>query len=129
MTDKTYADTACERYGGRIEAMLARYATALGGGTVDELHDAEYRWSVVIAEGVIDVSATILEQAQNDGDGDGIALLIDIVTDEGRPIGSFCPGNYTDALWTDLDGFEARLAAAESIDVDDVRALIVASAD
>lgn len=107
-----------DRFQGRIALFLGRLRDALvdAGCTVnsepaDYSYD-EYMWMFAVrnTSGIdVDLTLTLIEQAVREGEGDGLAFVLEIVEWGGRILGTVCPHNYTPDLWgNDIETLEKR---------------------
>lgn len=79
-----------------------------------DMSDAEERWALHVQpagssddEDGVEVSITVLESEQCDGQENGLNFGLDVVSHGGRILGGLCPFNYTDRVWVDRDDSEA----------------------
>lgn len=106
-------------------------------GSVNEMHDDEYCWGMLISktdedpleldEDDIDIKVTILESEHNDGEEGGVSFSIDAVTVGGSQVGRLCPYNYTSDVWVDRGNEEAverRFNLVQQTDVSELVYLI-----
>lgn len=116
-----------EKYKGRIQAVMdgLRKALVEAGHDCEEPSDEsidEYRWSMVV-DGNVDVTFTIAESEEYDGEEGGVNFMVDVVEEGGRPLGGLCPYNYTDKVWVsrgDDAAVEERFIILEKADPADI---------
>lgn len=97
-------------------------------GIVD-LCDDEYRWAFEARlpgkfperehHPSINISFEIVEQRENDGEGQGVTFRIDLTGVDNECLGGNAPFNYTEQCWVDIDdaeAVEARFKLVETAD-------------
>lgn len=131
-------DTIKAEYEPRILATLERWRMGIiaygwSCSFIDDMSDDCYRWDFAVYPNgetkdpkpgeCIDVSFTIAESGpyagdrDDNGNNDGINVLVDIVDYGGRIVGQMCPYNYSARVWTDdPDEWADRFRAFEAID-------------
>lgn len=123
----------------RILRNIARAANAQGMTTTRpiEITDTEYAYNLVIApdgkrirhvrDEDVDVTFTVVESEERDGEENGVAFSLSINNVGGRVIGGMTPYNYTNDLWVsrdDEDAIEERFALFENADAQEAIELI-----
>jgi len=114
--NKLTSEEIKDKYEKRILLILSDITDCLkdGGegwkvGAVDEMHDDEYCWGMLISktdenpselnEDDIDIKLTILESEHNDGEEEGMSFSLEAVTVGGSQVARLCPYNYTEKVW------------------------------
>lgn len=106
-------------------------------GAVNEMHDDEFKWGMLISKldedpielsnDDIDISFTIIESERNDGEENGVSFSIEAVTVGGVIVGGLTPYNYTNDVWVSKDDEEAieiRFQILQQVDVSELVYLI-----
>lgn len=82
----------------------------------EDMYDGGFRWSFQIfvngspeemKEKDVDVSFTILDSEESDGEKNGLNFSLDMVEYGGRRLGGFTPYNFTNNVWVDVKDNEA----------------------
>lgn len=72
-----------------------------------DMSSDDYRWSLLIREkgsppdSGVDVTITIAESNEHDGEGDGVNFVLDMTGYGGRIVGGVAPYNFTSAVWVE----------------------------
>lgn len=106
-------------------------------GAINEMHDDEYKWGMLISKSDedpielddddIDISFTILESEHNDGEEKGISFSIEAVTVGGSQVARLAPYNYTSDVWVDREDSERvdrRFKLVQNVDISELVYLI-----
>lgn len=136
-------EQVAKQYEPKIIELLNRIAAdckELGMNTIgpDEMSDEDSKWSLTVLrpgdtekspdaiDRGADVTITIADSQQYEGEAQGVNFTLDAVATPGEIIGQITPFNYTEDVWVDLNDEEALRARFGLIedDIDDVASSI-----
>lgn len=125
------------KYKGRIRKILRNIGKVLKeeGHKVEGPFDMtadHYQWSLIVDGDTnnqqgIDISFTIAESEEWDGEEGGVNFMLDVVEWGGRILGGLCPYNYSPQVWVDRndpEAIEERFKIMEDADPYDILPLI-----